>query len=665
MEEGASAAPRLSVQAPMSTDPTPPDGFLAELRHRKVIRVAIVYAAVGFIIVQVANNFFPALQLPVWTTTLVAVLVVLGFPLALVMAWAFELTPDGVRRAPSTRSADSPEGAKRWTVERIAAVGGVVVLALGAGAFFMLGGSSDDDDAPPDERQRSIAVLPFANLSADAENEYLSDGIAEDIRGRLSRLSEVRVISRTSAMSYRGSDKGARLIGEELGVGHLLEGSVRRSGDRLRIAVQLVDARTDETLWTETYDRDVADIFAIQSAIAEQIADALRIRPTGGDRSRLTGGETSNLMAYELYLKGLQLLRARAGGTAERRANIFGAVAFLRQSIELDPEYALPHAALAWAYEEHPELTLRERRDSSRTIAERVIGMAPELPDGYAELGWYHIYRNDGARAGEQFRLALARDPSHEFALAGMAGVERAAGRFLEAVEIGRRVVEVNPADRASYVSMGNTFAFIGDFDEAEEWFRRGWFEIENDPGPGHCDLTWLALYRGNEELARHHLDSLRALDSLGEFGLFCLAQLQYALGDIEAVRTALARGARTGSGDGVPTLHFAALALHDGDRARAETLLEEALSRVLEIRELCDGRCGDLQLARIRALQGRTEEALAHVRRQIEVGWHDWYPSVTDPFLASLEADPRFIEMMDRLRASLDRERERVQAAR
>jgi TolB-like protein len=695
----AAALPPRATRTPVPMTADRP-GLLAELRRRKVFRVAAVYAGVGFLLVQVANNFVPALHLPPWTTTLVAMLVVLGFPVALVLAWALELTPDGLRRTPSADDAaagfpiadgnradvagggggahadggradgggganggSGAGGAGGWTAQRIAAVGGVVVLAMAGGAFLITGGSRDravSSDAAP---ARSMAVLPFANLSAEAENEFLADGITEDIRGRLSRLGELRVISRTSAMTYKGTTRTAREIGQELGVVYLLEGTVQRSGDRLRVGVQLVDARTDETHWSDTFDRRVTDVFAIQAEIAERIAEALRIRLSDGERARLGRGQTTNLAAYELYLKGLDLLRQPATGPAEHRASRTTAVALLKQAVELDPDYALPHAALAWAYDELPDLPLAERRDSTRVLAERVIRMAPELPDGYAELGWYHVGFNNLEAASEQLRLALDRDPNHEAALAGMARHELFSGRPADAMRYQRRVLDVAPTDGWAYDGVAGIHAVVGDFEAAETWYRKAWLEVSDAPALGYCYLAHLARYRGDRPLARARLDTLHATAS-GEYGLECAASLELTLGDVAAAGELVARGARTITGDNVPRLLMAAVALHAGDRERADALLAEMESGVRTVWELCSGRCSNYDLARIRALQGRTDEAIQYVQRSIETGSDLWYPVAPDPYLASIQDDPRYQALLAERRAHMDRERARLAAA-
>jgi TolB-like protein len=260
----------------------------AELRRRRVFRVTGAYAAAGFVAWQAADIAFPALGLPPWTMTFVVVMVLLGFPVVIVMAWIFDVTPTGLRRtepvavpepANAAAAADGagddvaskprPRAASRPAA--IAAVASVVILAVAAAAFALRPGSLGGDAAA----ELSIVVLPFANQSGDEGNEYFSDGVAEAILGRLNRIDNLRVISRTSAMSYKGTTKRVSEIGTELGVAYIVEGSVSRAGNRVRIHVQLIEAATDRTLWSDSFNRELDDIFALETEISERIAGAL------------------------------------------------------------------------------------------------------------------------------------------------------------------------------------------------------------------------------------------------------------------------------------------------------------------------------------------------------------------------------------------------------
>jgi adenylate cyclase len=304
--------------------------LMAEMKRRKVFRVAVVYAAVAFIVFQVADIAFPALQLPDWTVTFVVALAGLGFPVALVLAWAFEITPDGVVRAEihhdggADAAGDSAGGPvdRRWDAQRIAAVGGALVLALAGGAFMLFGSRSGELGEPgPAALGQSIAVLPFADLSPDGDHEWFSDGIAEDVLIHLSHIGDLKVIGRTSVMRYNGVDRSAQEIGAELGVATLLEGSVRRIEDRVVVTTKLINALTGEQVWAERYDQQLTDIFDIQTEIARQIAATLQARLSPEQAGQLARVPTANLTAYDHYIEPALAL-ARTGAPERAEANL-------------------------------------------------------------------------------------------------------------------------------------------------------------------------------------------------------------------------------------------------------------------------------------------------------------------------------------------------------
>ena len=296
--------------------------FLTELKRRKVVRAAVVYVVVGLVVVEAANNLLPALNLPAWAVTLVVVLIILGFPIALVLAWALELTPEGIRVTPSAEPPEAAGGDAEPTGTPVAEPDEPVTAR-----------------APSDDRP-CVVVLPFANLSGDPENEFFSDGVTEDIMARLAGIRGLRIISRTTAMRYKGSDLSVPQIGAELGAQAVVEGTVRRSADRVRVTAQLIAADRDEHLWADTYDRVLEDVFAVQSDVAENIARALRAELTVGERERLHRKPTENLEAYELCLKG-----ARIGESVHPEAMI-QSERYFRDAIALDPGYARAYAGL-------------------------------------------------------------------------------------------------------------------------------------------------------------------------------------------------------------------------------------------------------------------------------------------------------------------------------
>src|SRR6185369_3828221 len=277
--------------------------FFEELKRRKVYRVAVGYAVIGWLIIQVAVTIFPLLDLPDWGQRLVVAIVLVGFPLALMLAWAFDLTPQGIQSTPTLPSDDGPEYAKRHRRRNIIMLVGSGVLASAVAGFFLL------PRAVATRMEKSIAVLPFENFSDKPENAYFADGIQDDILTNLSKIGDLKVISRTSVMAYRDKAKSVREIGKELGVSALLEGSVRREGNKVRVNVQLINATNDEHIWANNYDRDLTDVFAIQTDLAHVIADALQAKLSPSEKAQIERKPTENTEAYLAFMEANELVR--------------------------------------------------------------------------------------------------------------------------------------------------------------------------------------------------------------------------------------------------------------------------------------------------------------------------------------------------------------------
>ena len=264
-------------------------GFFEELQRRKVYRVAAAYIIAAGFIIQISSAVFPAWELPNWAFRLVVVLLLIGFPITLILAWAYDVTPQGIRATPTPRSH------RRRNLIMLVATG--VIISAGAGFFLLPRVSARKID-------KSIAVLPFQNLSDEKDNAYFADGMQDDILTNLSKIGDLKVISRVSVMSYRGDGaRNAREIGKALGVGTLLEGSVRRIGNRVRVNVQLIDANSDEHIWAEDYDRDLTDVFAIQTDLAQKIASALQAKLSPDEKERLDSQPTKDPNAYLLFIQ--------------------------------------------------------------------------------------------------------------------------------------------------------------------------------------------------------------------------------------------------------------------------------------------------------------------------------------------------------------------------
>lgn len=405
--------------------------ILGELKRRHVTRVACAYAVAAFVVMQVATTFFPALNLPAWMVTMVAILAIVGFPVAIALAWAFDLTPTGVQRTEG--AASSPE---EVSSRRLIIATAVVLMLATLGAFAVTRVSTADDAVG------AVAVLPFQNWSGVRENEFFSDGITDDVLTQLARIDGLKVISRTSVMQYKGVKKPISQIANELRVGAVLEGSVRRDGNKVRITAQLIDAANDRHLWAATYDRDISDIFAVQSEIATEIAAALRTKLTPTKRAELerVARRSTQPEVYEEYLRGLHF-----AGISQRDA----ATEHLLRAITLDPQYAPAYAALARNYYFQTFLAARSPREifpKVKQAAEQALELDADLADAHATLGLYLLhFEKDFTGAEREFQRALQLAPANAQVHHDYSHYLVAAGRSAESAAASVRAAELDP----------------------------------------------------------------------------------------------------------------------------------------------------------------------------------------------------------------------------
>ncbi|MFP3947312.1 MAG: TPR end-of-group domain-containing protein [Longimicrobiales bacterium] len=489
--------------------------------------MAIAYVVVAFGIFEGTDLLASSLGLPGWTTTLVVVLGIAAFPIALILAWAYEASPSGIRR--DDGSDNRPNTREPVTVGAQSRDGAPVAAPTGA-----------DVATPP----RSLAVLPLLNLSRDPENQYFGDGLAEEILNLLAGLPQLRVASRTSSFSFRGKDLDLRQIADRLGVEAMLEGSVRRSGNRVRISAQLVDARTDDHLWAEAYDREIGDVFALQEEIARDIVGALRLRLRPRDRRSLQKDPTTgSIRAYDFYLRGRQFFFQVDRGGME-----FARETFLK-AIDIDPEYALAWAGVAqcaawlatWV-DDTPE-----RRAEADTASRKALELAPDRAETHAARGQVLTLEERYDEADAHFERASILDPGLFDAWYLHARARFAQGDLEEAAELFQRAAEVRPDDVQSRALHSQTLKALGRDDEAR------------------------AVAREAVEVAERHLelhpDDSRAL-TLG-------AGAWIDVGDMEKAMEWVERALEL-SPDDVGVLHNAACAFaHVGDVDRALDLLE------------------------------------------------------------------------------------------
>src|SRR5438093_558279 len=360
--------------------------FFAELKRRNVYKVAVGHAVVGWLLIQVATQVFPFFEIPNWGVRLIVLLIVVGFPIALVIAWAFELTPGGIKR---TEEADrvypGRSRGRAWIY--------VVISAglLSAGLFFLGRYTAPNENKIGNVPAKSIAVLPFENLSRDPDNAYFAEGIQDEILTRLASIANLKVISRTSTQRYQSKPRNLAEIAKELGVANILEGSVQRAADQVRVNVQLINAQTDSHLWADTYDRTLTDIFGVESEIAKRIAESLQAKLTGREEHALAVKPTNNPEAYDAYLRGLAF-EARNGAWIDL---LMKAIGFYEQAVQLDPKFAL-----AWARLSRAEALLYFRnarsgdnmRDAAKKALENAQKLEPNSPETLLALGYYQYW---------------------------------------------------------------------------------------------------------------------------------------------------------------------------------------------------------------------------------------------------------------------------------
>lgn len=420
--------------------------FFTELKRRKVYRVAVAYALLAWLLIQIATQTFPFFEIPTWTVRLIIVGLGLGFPVALLLSWAFDLTPRGIERTEDLDETRTP--------------------AVGSMAKHV--------GPPPPEK--SIAVLPFDNLSDDQQNTYFADGIQDDILSSLAKLADLKVISRTSVRQYRTGTRNLREIGEALGVAYVLEGTVRREANRVRINAQLIDARTDLHVWNDTYDREITDLFAFQTELARRIAFALRANLSPREKASLQVHPTNDLDAYDLFLRARDLFRW--SGSGDPRENGERALRLLDEAVQRDPHFALAHC-LASRF--HAELywfgfdRTRSRLTQAKLAADTALRLQPDASDVRLALAYYYYYGyRDYELARTELAIAQTAAPNDAEIWDALASVDRRQGRWADALASFEKAKELDPRNPSVLWNLAETYACMGRHEEAALGFANG-----------------------------------------------------------------------------------------------------------------------------------------------------------------------------------------------
>ena len=445
--------------------------FFAELRRRNVYKVAVAYAIVSWVVVQVATQVFPFLEIPNWVVRLVIVLVAIGFPIALVIAWAFELTPQGIKRTEEADASAPHRRTKSYAWIYVVGIGALVSAAL-----FMLGRYAlREKDSPPDVMPaKSIAVLPFENLSDDKGAAYFADGIQDEILTKLASIADLKVISRTSTAKYKSKPEDLRTVAQQLGVATVLEGSVQKAADKVRVNVQLIDARADSHLWAKSYDRDIKDVFAVESEVAQEIADSLKAKLSPAEASTMASAPTQDMVAYDLFLKGD--FEYRLASTSLRPEAYDQAAAWYEQAIGRDPNFAIAIAHLVvcklnrhWFVENLTAAQLATIKD----MAERAVTLASHAADAHVALGLYHYFGfRHYQEALAEFARALELQPNNASAVEYSGYVHRRLGDWKESVAQLTKALELDPRNADVGGNLGQTYGVMRQWSESERHCR-------------------------------------------------------------------------------------------------------------------------------------------------------------------------------------------------
>ena len=590
-------------------------GFFEEVKRRKVYRVAAAYVIAAGGVIQLASAAFPAWDLPNWALRLVIALLLLGFPIALMLAWAYDITPQGVR---ATGSPAVPGSHRRRNIAMLVAIG--VIISAAAGFFLLPRVSAHKVD-------KSIAVLPFESLSDDKENAYFADGIQDDVLTNLSKIGDLKVISRTSVMPYRGKASNVREIGKALGVGTILEGSVRRIGNRVRVNVQLINAENDEHIWAEDYDRELTDVFAIQTDLAQKIANELRAQLSPNEKAQMERKPTENGEAYLAFVQAHNL-----SGAFEDFEKLKQSEQLYERAIALDPNFALAIARYSqlesWIV--HTFERTAERREKARALAERALQLQPDLPEAHLARGFSYYYgANNYDAALKEFKIAQNGLPNESEVYLALGAIQRRQGKWDESTANLEKAVSLNPKDTWALQNLAFNYQMLRDFDKANKTIDRALALDPMAPGPLEVKSKLAILEKGDFSVAERAFESVKSVPTSDEQKLknaiaraeVFLLERKYQEGLQQAESLSdddLARfpGALWGK---YYYIGFARKALQDETAAqaafqRAKTEAEERVKRSP------DSEDAHLQLAKVQGYLGEKDAALAEAQRATEL---------------------------------------------
>jgi TolB-like protein/Tfp pilus assembly protein PilF len=582
-------------------------GFFEELQRRKVYRVAAAYIVAAGFLIQIASAVFPAWELPNWSLRLVIALLLIGFPIALILAWAYDITAQGIQVTPTT-------GAHRRRNLILLIVTAVIVSAV-AGLFLL-------PRAVWHKVDKSVAVLPFQNLSSDPENAYFADGIQEEVLTRLAKIADLKVISRASTQQYQSEPGNLAEIAKQLGVANILEGSVQKAGNQVRVNVHLINVQTGSQLWAETYDRKLSDIFAVESEIAKGIAESLQATLTGGEEQALAANPTNNPEAYDAYLRGLAF-EARSNYSSDA---LFKAIDFYDLAVRLDPNFALAWARLSGA---HALLyfnrgdTTAARRDAAKGALENAQKLQPNSTETLLFTGYYQYWvLHDYAMAKATFGRVSKMLPGNSEVSYALAAIARREGHWAESVAYWERGLALDPRNTALLTEVAFTYAALRQFPRAIKLYDRA---LDILPNELYLMASKASMYQaeGNLQEAAKLLVHVNAQTNSDPAVRTKLTQLRLERNHTEANQLVQARQARFhvafGIDKGTKQVGLALVQRVAGDTAQAKAAAEQARNTLEPIsKEQPDNAFVAAALAVAYAMLDEKESALNEAQRAI-----------------------------------------------
>jgi TolB-like protein/Tfp pilus assembly protein PilF len=511
--------------------------FFAELKRRNVYKVAVAYIVAGWALSQGIAQVLPVFDIPNWVVRVLVLLIVTGFPIALVIAWAFEATPEGIKRTAVADAASERSRSKVWIY--VVIVGALLSIGLFFLGRYTAGNATPRHDASPARTeaatatpQKSIAVLPLLNESGDPGDEYFSDGLSEELIAALGQIKDLKVIGRSSSFRFKDRKEAPKTIGEKLGVSTLLDGTVRKQGDRVRIVAALVNATDGIQLWTRTFDRELKDIFAVQEEIARAVAESLRVTLLGS-KEKSAPMATNSVEAHNAYLQG-HFYSVRRNAEDYRKA-----LDYFDQAIQFDPDYALAYAERSEVWTLMGDLTGQRSTafPKARTDAEKAVAIAPSLAEAHAALGWVRAFAEWKFAEGlSELQRAKELSPTNPTTNDLLARVIVYTGRMKEAERQARQAVDLDPLSAAAQFTLGRVLFYAGKLDEADAAGRK-MAELQPSASSSHRWQVLVAVQRGDGEMALREAQ-LEPDDTIRSFEL---ALAQYIRGDHKAADAALA----------------------------------------------------------------------------------------------------------------------------